>query len=34
VYGKATPSNIHLDTGFRRRTWRDAQIWIDRIRDA
>jgi hypothetical protein len=28
VYGYPYPSNIHLDTGYRRRTWREAKKWI------
>mgnify|MGYP005990377521 FL=1 len=27
VYGDKTPSNIHVDTGYKRRVWRDAQAW-------
>ena len=34
VYGAQTPSNIHIDTGFRRRTWRDAQAWKERASNA
>lgn len=28
AYGKPTPSNVHVDTGWRKRTWRDAQYYI------
>jgi len=30
AYGSPTPSNIHLDTGFSRRKWKDAQYFIDK----
>ncbi len=30
AYGRPTPGNIHVDTGFQRRTWRDAQHYIAR----
>ena len=33
VYGPNTPSNIHWDAGFRRRTWRDARAWIEKARN-
>ena len=32
VYGagpSGSPSNIHLDTGWRRRTWEHARAWLD-----
>lgn len=35
VYG--TPgdaTNIHIDTGFRQRTWREADYWIGRLQQA
>jgi len=32
VYGANTPSNIHIDAGYQRRTWRDAKAWIDRVK--
>lgn len=32
VYGKNTPSNIHVDTGYSRRRWRDAKHWTDKAR--
>lgn len=33
AYGTNTPSNVHVDTGYKRRTWRDAQLWLQRSRD-
>ncbi len=34
AYGAPTPSNIHLDTRFRRRTWREADHYIDQVADS
>jgi hypothetical protein len=28
AYGKPTPSNVHVDCGWRQRTWRDARYYI------
>jgi len=30
VYGSTTPSNVHIDTMKNRRTWEEAQDWIDK----
>lgn len=30
VYGANTPSNVHVDTMHSRRTWEEAQDWIDK----
>ena len=32
IYGYPYPSNIHLDTGYRRRTWRESKKWIKAVR--
>jgi hypothetical protein len=32
VYGPITPSNIHIDTGWKARTWRDAAAWKAKAR--
>jgi hypothetical protein len=31
AYGYPHPSNIHLDTGYRRRIWREAGKWIKAV---
>ena len=31
VYGYPHPGNIHIDTGYRRRTWAEAQKWIKAV---
>ncbi len=31
AYGEPTPSNTHIDTGWKKRTWRDAQYYINRV---
>lgn len=28
IYGAVTPSNIHVDVGWKRRTWRDTKKWL------
>ena len=30
VYGKSAPS-VHFDTGYDKRTWRDAQYWLGQL---
>lgn len=32
VYGRRTPTNIHIDVGYRQRTWGEARHWIDEAR--
>jgi len=32
IYGFPWPSNIHIDTGWRRRTWDDARSFIDEVK--
>lgn len=32
IYGYPWPSNIHIDTGWRRRTWDDAKAYIDEVK--
>lgn len=34
VYGCPTPGNIHVDTGWARRTWNDAPHFLDQARAA
>jgi len=31
IYGPTTPSNIHIDSGWRRRTWANSQDWIKKL---
>ena len=31
AYRYPYPSNVHIDTGYRRRTWREAQKWIKTV---
>ncbi len=32
IYGYPHPSNIHIDTGYRRRRWREAAKWIKAVK--
>lgn len=34
IYGKPNPSDIHLDTGKSRRTWREASYFLDKLKEA
>jgi len=34
VYGSKTPSNIHIDTGMKKRFWRDSGVWLEKIANA
>ncbi len=34
AYGAPTPGNIHLDTGFDHRTWREADHYVDLVADS
>lgn len=32
AYGKPSPSNIHVDTGWKKRTWREAPYYIQQVK--
>jgi len=34
IYGKPNPSDIHLDTGKSRRTWRETNYFLDKLKEA
>ncbi len=31
AYGDPVPGNIHLDTGWKKRTWEDADVYVDQV---